>query len=297
MREVFVGALGGTPESDGAMKASKLTMPLALLLGVSAQNFGGGGMGMDDGGADEDGMGMDGGGIIPSVRAPPCFWTSPGGSTFNLQGMKQLGHDFTGTTAGGYTYRFNMCGGTVKVCNRQPAPASKWRGTKCNNLGDMQTQEISLLDEHDASKGLRLVYRDGDICKKQVNGQVAIGSRQVTYEIECDRGSDPGVLQKIVETSMCDYTILFKSRHACPTNGIAGSRGWSFVFFVVLVAGLYLGIGIGINKYKFGLDGIESVPHISFWRQVPGLVKDGVTFSVAQSKQAAEYVQQRYLRK
>ena len=79
LREVFVGALGGTLESDGAMKASKLTMPLALLLGVSAQNFGGGGMGMDDGGADVDGSGMDGGGIIPSVRAPPCFWTSPGG--------------------------------------------------------------------------------------------------------------------------------------------------------------------------------------------------------------------------
>ena len=289
---------------------------------------------MDDGGAaEEDGSGMDGGGIIPSVRAPPCFWMSPGGSTFNLLGMKQLDQDFTGTTginggiwnqrtspggstfslqgmkqldynfiggynfSGGYTYRFNVCGGTVKVCHGQPAPASKWRGTKGNNLGDMQTQEISLIDDHDASKGLRLVYRDGDICKKQVSGQMEIGSRQVTYEIECDRGSDPGVLQKIVETSMCDYTILFKSRHACPTNGIAGSRGWSFVFFVVLVAGLYLGIGIGINKYKFGLDGIESVPHISFWRQVPGLVKDGVTFSVAQSKQAAEYVQQRYLRK
>ena len=95
-----------------------------------------------------------------------------------------------------------MCGGTVKVCNRQPAPASKWRGTKCNNLGDMQTQEISLIDDHDASKGLRLVYRDGDICKKQVSGQMEIGSRQVTYEIECDRGSDSGVLQRIVETSV-----------------------------------------------------------------------------------------------
>jgi len=31
LHEVFVGALGGT-ESEGAMKASKLTMPLALLL-------------------------------------------------------------------------------------------------------------------------------------------------------------------------------------------------------------------------------------------------------------------------
>jgi len=281
------------------MKVSSLTVPLALLLSVvRAQNFGGGGMGMDDGGADEEGgIGMDGGGAIPTVHAPPCFWTSPGGASFNLQGMKQLGHDFTGTTAGGYTYRFNMCGGTVKVCNRQPAPASKWRGTKCNNLGDMQTQEISLIDEHDASKGIRLAYRDGDICKKQVSGQMEIGSREVIYEIECDRGADPGVLQKIVETSMCDYTILFKSKHACPTNGMSGSKGWSFVFLVVLAVGLYLIIGIGINKYKFGMDGIETVPHIAFWRRVPGLVKDGVTFSVAQSKAGVEFVQQKYLRK
>ena len=124
-----------------------------------------------------------------------------------------------------------------------------------------------------------------------------IGSREVIYEVECDRGADPGVLQKIVETSMCDYTIQFKSKHACPTNGSSGSKGWSFVFLVLAGAVLYLAVGIGINKYKFGLEGIETVPHISFWRQVPGLVKDGVTFSVAQSKQGAEFVQQKYLRK
>mgnify|MGYP003316440580 CR=1 FL=1 len=94
------------------------------------------------------------------------------------------------------------------MCIRdRPAPASKWRGTKCNNLGDMQTQEISLIDDHDASKGLRLVYRDGDICKKQVSGQMEIGSREVIYEVECDRGADPGVLQKIVEIADTKATI------------------------------------------------------------------------------------------
>jgi len=240
---------------------------------------------------------MDPGGGIATSRPPACSWTSPGGASFNLQGMKQLGHDFTGTTAGGYTYRFNVCGGTVKVCNKQAAPASKWRGTKCNNLGDMQTQDIQLIDDHDANKGIKLLYRDGDICKKQVSGQMEIGSREVTYEIECDRNAEPGVLQKIVETSMCDYTILFKSKHACPTNGSTGSKGWSFVLLVLLIAALYLGIGIGINKYKFGMQGIEAVPHISFWRQVPGLVKDGVAFSASQSKAGAEWVQQKYLRK
>merc|ERR1711865_1122401 len=81
-----------------------------------------------------------------------------------------------------------------------------------------------------------------------------IGSREVIYEVECDRGADPGVLQKIVETSMCDYTIQFKSKHACPTNGSSGSKGWSFVFLVLAGAVLYLAVGIGINKYKFGLE-------------------------------------------
>ena len=74
-------------------------------------------------------------------------------------------------------------------------------------------------------------------------------------------------------------------------------KGWSFIFMVILIAGLYLGIGIGYNYKKMGLRGVEAVPNISFWRQVPGLVKDGVTFSAEQSKAGMEYVQQKYLRK
>ena len=157
--------------------------------------------------------------------------------------MKHLDHDYTGTTNGGYAYRFNVCGNTVKMCNAQPAPASKWRGTKCNNLGEMSTQSFSLLDESDPTAGLKVTYRDGDICKKQVSGQMEIGSREVTYEIECDRNADPGVLQKIVETSMCDYTITFLSKHGCATNAGAGSRGWTFVTLVILVAVAYFGKG------------------------------------------------------
>jgi len=276
-------------------------MQLVALLGVQlakAQNFGGGMAG--DGDFEDSGGAMDGGGDgggMPPARPPACSWTSHGGAAFNFQGMKQIGHDFSGVTPGGYTYRFNVCGGTVKVCNKQAAPASKWRGTKCNNLGDMATQEISLIDEHDAGKGVKLTYRDGDICKKQVSGQMEIGSREVIYEIHCDRGADPGVLQKIVETSMCEYTILFNSKYACPTNGSAGGKGWNFIFMVIFFFALYLGIGIGFNKYKRGMEGVEAVPNIDLWRQVPGLVKDGVTFSVGQSKEGIEYVQQKYLRK
>ena len=118
----------------------------------------GAGVGGGDGGV--------GGGAL-ATPTPTCSFSTKG-IKFDLTGMKRDDHDYTGTTPGGYTYRFNVCAGTVKVCNSQNAPASKWRGTKCNNLGDQGTQSIALLDEKSPYKGLKVTYKDGDICKKQV---------------------------------------------------------------------------------------------------------------------------------
>ena len=118
-----------------------------------------------------------------------CSFKLSTGESFDLSPMKREEHDFTGTTTGGYTYRFNVCGNTVKLCNAQPAPASKWRGTKCNNLGDPATQRVSLLDSTDPSKGVRLTYTQGDICKRQVDGQMEIGSRLINYDVR--RRPDP----------------------------------------------------------------------------------------------------------
>lgn len=115
-----------------------------------------------------DGTGeWDEGGVGEALPLPSCTFLSKG-MRFSLDGMKRRDHDYTGTTPGGYTYRFNVCGGSVKVCNSQVAPASKWRGSKCNNLGDMSTQTMELLDASNPKKGLRVAYKNGDICKKQV---------------------------------------------------------------------------------------------------------------------------------
>ena len=83
-------------------------------------------MGMDDN-EGIDTAAMDFG---TKAHAPACTYTSPReGYKWDLRPMKRADHDFSGTTPGGYTYRFNVCGGTVKVCNRVQAPANKWRGT------------------------------------------------------------------------------------------------------------------------------------------------------------------------
>jgi len=241
---------------------------------------------------DEAGDAMDSMGASPKLS--PCTWTSPTGVKFDLRGMRRTDHDYLGTTPGGYTYRFNVCSGTVKVCNRQAAPASKWRGSKCNNLGDMQTQEFSLIDPTDPYKGLKVMYKDGDICKKQVNGQMEIGSREVTYEIQCDSGQSPGMLKHIQEVSMCDYTIQFASKAGCPTSAGGGPHGWTLIFWILFGACAYLGIGIAYNWKQHGLQGVEAVPNLAFWRELPGLVKDGVVFTTEKAKIGFEYAQQKY---
>jgi len=231
---------------------------------------------------------------MAAATTKPCLYTSPAGAKYDLRGMRRSDHDFLGTTPGGYTYRFNVCAGSVKVCNRQAAPASKWRGSKCNNLGDIQTQEFSQLDPVDPSKGIKVTYKDGDICKKQVNGQMEIGSREVTYEIQCDYGQDPGMLKHIQEVSMCEYTISFMSRYGCPVSGQSGSHGWSIIFWIMFGTAAYLAIGIGINRYKYGLQGMETIPNHAFWLTVPGLVKDGVALTTEKAKLGYEYAHQKY---
>jgi hypothetical protein len=250
----------------------------------------GGGMGTAD--EEEAADAMDGGGATP---ARTCAWTSPGGVKFDLRGMRRTDHDYLGTTPGGYTYRFNVCAGTVKVCNRQAAPASKWRGSKCNNLGDMQTQDFALIDPADPYKGLKVTYKDGDICKKQVNGQMEIGSREVTYEIQCDSSQSPGMLKHIQEVSMCDYTVSFLSKHGCPAGGGGGMHGWTLIFWILFGACAYLGIGIGFNRYRTpDLPLAEAVPNLGFWKELPGLVKDGVVFTTEKAKVGFEFAQQKY---
>ena len=179
-----------------------------------------------------------------------CFFAPPGtGVQFDLSGMQANDHDYTGTTTGGYVYRFNICGNTNKVCTDKAAPASKWRGTKCNNLGDADTMKVSLLDDKQPSKGVRFSYAQGDICKKQNEiGLTEMGSRSITFEVSCDASAaGQGTLREIQEISMCEYKVLFDSRFACPVASTRGSA-WSMLLLCVLAVCAYCGIGYAYNR-------------------------------------------------
>lgn len=231
------------------------------------------------------------------VAQSSCKLTTAEGAEFDFSGMRRADHDYTGTVPGGYAYRFNVCGNTVKECGTQPSPASKWRGTKCNNLGDASSQKISLVDPDDVTAGLKVSFVNGDICKKQVNGAMEVSSRNVDFEIHCDRSEPTGKLRDIEEVSMCEYIIHFGSVHGCAVG--SGGSGASLSFYIIFTIAMYLGVGVAYNHYQLEVPlGKEAIPHVAFWETVPGLVQEGCAFSYHQAattyKLAKEMYDERY---
>ena len=59
------------------------------------------------------------------------------------------------------------------------------------------------------------------------------------------------------------------------------STGWKFVIFVFALFGLYFTLGIAYSVRRLGTPlGIEAVPHLAMWQDLPFLVRDGIVFSI-----------------
>jgi hypothetical protein len=66
-------------------------------------------------------------------------------------------------------------------------------------------------------------------------------------------------------------------------GGLSG--GWIFTIIVLCSAVVYVGGGYAYNNQQKGKSGMDAVPHLEFWQDLPALVKDGTTFFIAKSKQ------------
>jgi hypothetical protein len=117
-------------------------------------------------------------------------------------------------------------------------------------------------------------------------GPVSPECGTVKIELRCGTDVDPmrwHVEQRSVNVflpSVTVTTIWTEITLGCedytPSSGLSG--GWWFVIWVVLGTSIYLGGGFLYKTKKMGTTGIESIPNIDFWREVPSLVGDGGVF-------------------
>jgi len=61
------------------------------------------------------------------------------------------------------------------------------------------------------------------------------------------------------------------------SGGLSG--GWIFIIFLVILTFVYCVGGIAFMHFQRGATGLEMLPHMNFWREVPGLIKDGCIYS------------------
>jgi len=71
--------------------------------------------------------------------------------------------------------------------------------------------------------------------------------------------------------------------------------GWRFIFFVFFVFGTYLTLGIAYNVKRNGATGMDAMPHIEMWKDLPFLVRDGIFFSIDTIKSKGKAQYQSYL--
>lgn len=109
------------------------------------------------------------------------------------------------------------------------------------------------------------------------------GPRRAVFNWDCSGTSSSPTTMVVTEDTDCIYAISIVAD--CSGSGADGagstgiSGGWIFIIIVLVVVPIYLAGGFVYNwKVKGTATGTESLPNISFWRDFPGLVKDGFFF-------------------
>jgi len=237
-----------------------------------------------------------------STGASPCEQSCDGG-LFSLSGFDS-GMPSTGyydvTDTDGHHYFFISCGAIPSTgpghltCNQNQGVADPvaiqtyaeenppdFPQGSCAALGSFSTQHCTSNGAHNVT----CHYANGD------------GSRTVDFNYLCaDTYTAPTASQPDPEATPPHYLVKLSGPAACAgPGGPAGGSSWGTLFLILfpVFCALYFGLGYGYNYKYRELRGVDAVPQLEYWKQLPGLVKDGCKFSYAQTQAFINYARER----
>lgn len=94
----------------------------------------------------------------------------------------------------------------------------------------------------------------------------------------CDETVEIGTPVLASISGRCYYHLTWKTKQACPIRAGGLSIGSILCIFFFVSVILYLAIGMGIKYKRYDARGMDMIPNVDFWRDVPFLVKDGFRF-------------------
>jgi len=126
--------------------------------------------------------------------------------------------------------------------------------------------------------GVKAVYGDGS---PQHCGSKP---RKSTIYVLCDKSQKEGIVANVTESAACEFTIYIKSAYGCPGGGGGGGSfwgfgvGWIIIIIVIVLFILYLVAGIIFMYWRKEARGIDVIPNLEFWKDLPFLIWDGCKF-------------------
>jgi len=196
-----------------------------------------------------------------------------------------------------YNFYINVCGNTApnEYCSiPNPAYYYLWFGT-CIIIGSLDNVEWGLINPSDPAVGPSLTYFTRDTCnedgptEKDSNDTMHVKFfREIKLNFRCKEGVEGGPYQ-LSDPAGCTTTVDFETMYGCAGKGKAkGLSGGSILLIILLVLiVVYIIGGFVFNvKYKGMPFNKEAFPHLEFWGSIPGLVKDGVVFTVSKIRGA-----------
>ncbi|KJE91000.1 hypothetical protein CAOG_02209 [Capsaspora owczarzaki ATCC 30864] len=221
-----------------------------------------------------------------------CKYTTTAGTSFTVSKFHRSspwsipGVSSTGGPDG-YNYLYNFCPGLGKavgscaatdlVCQQSTGGSTYVIGTNFMSTTDGTNSNTVEFKSTDASpRCTRVIFN----CDPNTKGEpVTAATEQKPADLGC----------------LATYTMAFTHACFCPGStcnynpggggGDSGSSGLSggsillIIFFPTVFA--YLVGGMIFKRTRSGASGVEMVPNIDFWREVPGLIKasDGFKFT------------------
>eukprot|EP01113_Clastostelium_recurvatum_P000451 TRINITY_DN1019_c0_g1_i2.p1 TRINITY_DN1019_c0_g1~~TRINITY_DN1019_c0_g1_i2.p1 ORF type:complete len:245 (-),score=45.13 TRINITY_DN1019_c0_g1_i2:100-834(-) len=213
------------------------------------------------------------------TSAQDCTYTN-GDSKFDLSPLKRRsGEGDWHMAVEMYNWHINVCGNTEKnefCTSENSAYYYLWYGT-CIIAGTTNNMKWGLIDSNTPATGPSLTYSTSESCMSSV--------RSVVINFRCKSGV-VGQPTQVNNPTGCLTTIEFDTMYGCPKAGgvkgdIEGLSGGSILLIILLVAVVvYLVGGFVVNwKVRHMDPNVQALPNISFWQEIPGLVKDGAAFT------------------
>jgi len=226
-----------------------------------------------------------------------CLFQNPENSLwYNLAPMTlPVGPNYNVTDSLQNTYYINICAQASQgSCSPQNGVCQRESSGKSNGCGSGINPDFYPYQYNPkSSDGVTLVYLGGDFCQRWGKGRASY------LNLLCDPTlAGPGIVERALEEPSypCVYSIYLKSQYACgratqqealnfegipldgEQSGMKVNIGWLVIFFICIFIFLYVIIGVAVKFKKYEARGIELVPNISFWVEVPFLFKDGCVF-------------------